>query len=213
MSDDKRYPKRSAVVLKKEMLCSELMRVFLRLESLDELPGYLHGRHIKLFPFQDEYKKSYTVSSHCEDVISLDMMLHLNGRASVWAKDSNLGDIVDIMGPKKKIQAPLDFSTKEVLLVSDLTGFSTMEYILSKLDPVCDGDLFLICSSQIEINNPTKVKVHFLNELNYGVILEKLKIDIHGHIILGSDHVKSFVQRVDRKFLNNIKVKAYWKTK
>jgi len=213
MSDDKRYPKRSAVVLKKEMVCSELMRIFLQLESVYELPSDLHGRHIKLFPFRDEYKKSYTISSHNEDVISLDIMLHLNGRASVWAKDSALGDLVDILGPKKEIKVPLDFNAKEVLLVSDLTGFSTMEYILSKLDPACRGDLFLICNTHIEVNNPTKVKIHFVSELDYDVILKKLKVDIHGHIILGSDQIKSFVQKIDRKFLDNINVKAYWKTK
>ena len=213
MTDDKRYPKRSAVVLKKEMICSELMRVFLQLESTNDLPDQLHGRHIKLFPFKDDYKKSYTISSHNEDVISLDIMLHLNGRASVWAKESTPGDVVDIMGPKRKIKTPVDFNANEVFLVSDLTGFSTMEFLLSKLDPTCCGDLFIISSSNIKINNPTKVKVHFLSKLNYDLILDKLKVDIHGHIILGSDQIKTLVQKIDRKFLNNIKVKAYWKTK
>ncbi len=206
---NQRYPKRKATVVETEKLTSKLLRIYLRLESLDELPVDLVGRHIKLFPFNDDYMKSYTISSHQNDLISLDIVLHLKGRASLWAKDCKIGNCVTIWGPKKISNPPLNLESKSIFLVSDLSGYSTMNNLIQCLDDTCSIH-YILKSEEIPKGFTTKnITFECIQDLNLEEISQQIKLFNDSFVILGIEDIKYLNSKI--KPSCNIKLKAYWK--
>lgn len=207
---NERYPKRTVTVIDKKSLSKDLLRIFFRLEHTRNLPEKLWGRHIKLFPFGDDYKKSFTISSHKEDIISLDVMKH-NGGASKWAQNVTIGTEAIIWGPKLEINKPMDINSKKVFLMSDLSGFSTMEYILNQLNRECIGAYYLKSSQELSFKNPTKVKVIQKDSFDLKKIISFLDESYDGYIIWGGEELKTINSLLAGKYKDKIKLKAYWK--
>lgn len=206
---DQRYPKRKATVVSKEKLSRKLVRIYLKVDLIEELPSDLLGRHIKLFPFDDEYMKSYTVSSHEGDLISLDIALHLKGKGSQWANDCTKNDSVVIWGPKRGRNLPVDLKSKKVLLVSDLSGFSTMGTLVKTLDPSAQIQ-YILKSKELPKGFEFKnTELHFAEELNLDKIVEEINLFDDSFVILGIEDIKYLNSKIN--LTCNIKLKAYWK--
>lgn len=208
MSND-RHPKRAAKVIDKQFFSNELVRIFFKLENLVDFPADLIGRHIKLFPFNNDYMKSYTVSSFDKDIISLDIHLHLQGRGSVWAHDCSLNDEVMIWGPKRDHTDPINLNSNKVLLVCDLCGLSTMTSLISKMKENVQGDLIIKASNTFDISELKNIKVSFIESLDLDRLTQNTKKYEDIFVILGLEDIKYLNSTIE--VTKNIRLKAYWK--
>lgn len=208
MSND-RHPKRAAKVINKQFLSKELVRIFFRLENLVDFPADLVGRHIKLFPFNDDYMKSYTISTFDKDLISLDIHLHLNGRGSIWANDCSANDEVTIWGPKRDHTDPINLNTNKVLLVCDLCGLSTMTSLISKMKENVKGDLIIRARNSFEIPELKNIKALFIESLNLDRLSQNTEKYEDIFVILGLEDIKYLNSTME--VTKNIRLKAYWK--
>jgi NADPH-dependent ferric siderophore reductase len=206
---NERYPKRTAKVIDKKFISSDLIRIFFKLENLLDLPENLTGRHIKLLPFNDDYMKSYTISGFDKDIVSLDIHLHLKGRGSVWANECNLDDQVTIWGPKKDHSDPININSNKVLLVCDLCGLSTMISLISKMKQNVLGDLIIESNNSFELDVPRNIKVSFVNSIDLEILTHNVKKYEDIFVILGIEDIKYLNSNIEVK--KNIRLKAYWK--
>ena len=75
--------------------------------------------------FQTRY---YTVRSHSDSELTLDIVVHEHGLVTEWASGDCVGDVVTISEPKASFKMPDD--AQWLLLVGDLTGLPAIARII-----------------------------------------------------------------------------------
>jgi NADPH-dependent ferric siderophore reductase len=116
----------AATVARRERLSDRFVRLVLAVDRF-ESSGVPDEWVALTVPgqFQTRY---YTVRSHTDTELTLDIVVHEHGLVTEWASGDCVGDVVTISEPKASFKLPDD--AQWLLLVGDLTGLPAIARIM-----------------------------------------------------------------------------------
>lgn len=155
------------IVIRKELVTPNMLRVTLGGENIKNLPEKQESSYVKLI-FQNVNEKklmrTYTIRHQRIDEIDIDFMLHKDGGpASTWARHAQPGDaiIIGSPGPKKLIGLSTDWQ----LLVGDMTALPTISVNLGELPDTAEGYAVIEVVSKEDIQilkHPKNIKIKWI---------------------------------------------------
>lgn len=155
-------------VIRTKYITPNMCRVTLGGAGLTDFPVDQESAYIKLiFPQGEEARplmRTYTISVQRENEIDVDFALHdAEGPASMWAKNTQVGEqiLVGGPGPKKLINNDADW----FLLIGDMTALPAITVNLAQLPDDARGYAILEISSEADrqtLKKPENIEIHWV---------------------------------------------------
>ncbi len=155
-------------VVRKAYLTPHMCRVTLGGEGLIDFPLDQESAYIKLiFPQGEDNKplmRTYTVSVQRDNEIDVDFALHdVEGTASTWARNTQIGDTILVggPGPKKLINNDADW----FLLIGDMTALPAITVNLAQLPDDARGYAVIEITTEDDrqtLKKPENVDIHWV---------------------------------------------------
>ena len=127
--------RRKLEVLRVEQVTPAMLRIWLGGQELDGFTSLGADDHIKIFvPGVSGMEMRDFTPRHYDDATNelvIDFALHDAGPATAWARGANVGDTVEIGGPRGSVLVPADFDWW--LLIGDETALPAMGRRLEEL--------------------------------------------------------------------------------
>lgn len=155
-------------VIDTKYITPNMCRVTLGGAAMADFPIDQESAYIKLiFPQAEDTRplmRTYTISVQRDDEIDVDFALHdVEGPASTWARNAQIGDqiLVGGPGPKKLINNDADW----FLLIGDMTALPAITVNLAQLPPDAHGYAVLEATTEADrqtLKKPKNVDIHWV---------------------------------------------------
>ena len=117
------------------------------MDDVEEFSVDSYGQWVKLFlPREGDQKlvgRAYTICSYRDAAgeLDLDFVLHSHGALSDWAASAQVGDRIDVAGPRSGFR--ISEATGHLLIGGDETALPAIRSIIEALPPTVEVDAFI----------------------------------------------------------------------